>query len=77
MLLKHASLDREETEKKLESITVLTVVERKNVGVRLWTLLFLSGFKFISFKLISSLINGGNLQMCAGTMGMLRKKFSM
>lgn len=29
-----------------------------------------------SFKVISSLINGGKLEMCAGTQGMLRKKFS-
>lgn len=29
-----------------------------------------------SFKVVSSLINDGKLQMCAGTQGILRKKFS-
>lgn len=42
MLLKHVSLETEETEKKLKSVNVLTVEHRKEVLTRLWALIFLS-----------------------------------
>lgn len=76
MLLKHASLDTEETEKKKKKQNcshcsgeeeAVCKAMGSTIPVRLQK----------SFKLVSSLISGGKLHMCAGTQGMLSKKFSM
>lgn len=76
MLLKHSSLDRKETEKKLKSITVLNCSgEEKEMCKAMGSTFLVRQQK--SFQVVSSLISGRKLQICAGTQDILRTKFSM